>query len=237
MTDPDELSRLAGWRPTNRGLRSEANEDGLPTVIHRTPTKIVEECERAFDEGLLLAALTLAVTIPDVCSRIAGCDYRKWSEDYLGLLNDGENRSTDRKKVKRQKDIDAGLEAMERRGLFTASDLYQLRCAVVHADSSVNDDEGAGAAYSPFRVIGICVQGDPDNLVSSYGHTGEGVSEQVNCAFDCVIRLEALISLVAKGVCRFIEEDPRRDREQAANVGLRHLGIVDFRSATQSYSC
>ena len=36
----------------------------------------MEECEKAFDAGLLLAALNLVVTIPDVCANIDGTDYR-----------------------------------------------------------------------------------------------------------------------------------------------------------------
>ena len=55
----------------------------------RTPSRLVEECENAFNAGLLLAALTLVVTIPDVCANINGTDYRKWCKEYLGLPNDG----------------------------------------------------------------------------------------------------------------------------------------------------
>lgn len=43
----------------------------------------MEECEKAFDAGLLLAALNLVVTIPDVCANIDGTDYRKWCKEYL----------------------------------------------------------------------------------------------------------------------------------------------------------
>lgn len=227
MTGNQRLSEIADWRPSTVGLTSEANEYGLPTIVYRTPSSLVEECERAFDAGLLLAALELVVTIPDVCARIAGSDYRTWSGEYLGLVNDGEKRKGDRSGSKTQTDIDRGFRAMERRGVFTASDLYQLRCAVVHAGSSSVD--GKGAAYSPFRVIGVCVQRDSQGIIASYGHTGTGYGKQKNCAYDCVIRLEVLISLMAKGVGRFIEEDPDRDREYSTKEGLDRTGVVDYR--------
>lgn len=64
------LDEIAAWRPApSGGLESAVNEYGYPTVIHRTPSRLVEECEIAFDAGLLLAALSLVVTIPDVCAK------------------------------------------------------------------------------------------------------------------------------------------------------------------------
>lgn len=61
------VTAIANWKPTpSKGLKCSDNEYGYPTVVYRTPSRLVEECENAFDEGLLLAALTLVVTIPDV---------------------------------------------------------------------------------------------------------------------------------------------------------------------------
>ncbi len=232
MREASDLLRISAWQPSRTGIASERNKYGFPTVIYRTPSRLVEECEKAYDAGLLLAALELVVTIPDVCARIAGSDYRKWSEDYLGLVNDGEKRREDRNPTKTGEEIDAGFSAMERRGIFTASDLYQLRCAVVHAGSSSIDDKGAGAVYSPFKTIGVCAQGDARDVVASYGHTGSGSEVQENCTFDCVVRLEGLISLMAKGVIKFIQEDPARDREYSLEKECGRRGIIDFRPLT-----
>ena len=79
-----------------------------------------------------------------------------------------------------------------------ASDLYELRCAVAHAGSSVIENKGED--YSPYKVIWVCVQGYERGIVASHGHTGTGVESQKDCAFDCVIKLEGLISLMTKDV-------------------------------------
>ncbi len=189
------------------------------------------ECESAFDSGLLLAALSLAVTIPDVCAHIAGSDYLSWCENYLHLLKDDKTKEKERAKSKTQHDIEEGFAVIEASGMFTASDLYQLRCAVVHAGSSSIEDKGSGAKYSPYRVIGVCVHGDSRGVIASYGHTGTGAEEQENCSYDCVIKLEGLISLLARGVRLFLEEDLSRDREysdESAGIRLR-CGVTDFR--------
>lgn len=230
------MTAIADWEPIpSAGLKCSDNEYGFPTVVCRTPSRLVEECENAFDAGMLLAALTLVVTIPDVCANIAGTDYRKWCKEYLGLPNDGRKMTDARKDEKRSDEIKEGFETIGARGIFTASDLYQLRCAVIHAGSSAI--EGRGEEYSPYKAIGVCVQGDARGIIASYGHKGTGHGSQRGCAFDCVVKLEGLISLVAKGVCKFVEEDPERDREYSTGKGFSHQGVVDFRPLIDLQSC
>lgn len=230
------LDEIADWKPkASGGLKSDDNEYGFPTVIYRTPSRLVEECEEAFDVGLLLAALSLVVTIPDVCANIAGVKYLDWCNEYLGLPNDGRKMTSARKGEKRPDEIKEGFEAIEDRGIFTASDLYQLRCAVIHAGSSAI--EGRGEEYSPYKAIGVCVQGDARGIIASYGHKGIGYGSQQDCAFECVVKLEGLISLIARGVCKFVEEDPERDREYSTGKELSRQGVVDFRSINKKQSC
>lgn len=230
------LDEIEAWEPrTSKGLKCDANEYGFPTVIYRTPSRLVEECEKAFDAGLLLAALSLVVTIPDVCARAAGMQYIDWCVKYLELPNTGEKMSAERRDEKSQGEISEELYAITARGAFTASDLYQLRCAVIHAGSSVI--EGKGEDYSPYKVIGVCVQGDARGIVASYGHTGTGAEDLKDCEYDCVIKLEGLISLMAKGVVSFLEEDPRRDCERTIKSGIDRRGVTDFRPLIKTPDC
>lgn len=226
------LDEIAAWEPRpSSGLKCDANECGFPTVIHRTPSRLVEECEKAFDAGLLLAALNLVVTIPDVCAKAVGMRYIDWCVKCLELPNTGEKMAAERKDEKSQSEISEEFDVIEARGIFTASDLYQLRCAVVHAGSSVI--EGRGEDYSPYKVIGVCVHGDAHGIVASYGHTGTGTGNLKGCAYDCVIKLEGLVSLMAKGVVSFLEEDPERDCERTIKSGIGRRGVTDFRPLIQ----
>ena len=230
------VTAIADWEPMpSEGLKCSNNEYGFPTVICRNPSRLVEECENAFDKGLLLAALTLVVTIPDVCANIDGTDYRKWCMKYLALPNDGKEMTNERKSEKFPDEIKEGFETIENRGIFTASDLYQLRCAVIHAGSSVI--EGYGEKYSPYKAIGVCVQGDTCGIIAIYGHKEISFGSQRDCAFDCAVKLEGLISLIAKGVCKFIEEDPERNREYSTEKELSLQGVVDFRPLIKKKSC
>ena len=235
MGDSPDLLKLSTWQPSQIGITSEANRYGWPTVIYRTPSRLVEECEKAYDAGLLIAALELAVTIPDVCARIAESDYRKWCETYLQLVNDGEKCVEARQPIKTEEEVVAEFSAIERRGIFTASDLYQLRCAVVHSGSA-SIGGGNGAAYSPFRSIGVCTEGDANGIIASYSHIRSATKKEEVCAFACTVKLEGLILRMAEGVLKFLKEDPSRDREYSLEEESRHLGIVDFRSLRNATS-
>lgn len=84
-------------------------------MVFRTLSRLVRECGDAFDASLLLAALTLVVTIPDVCANIDGTDYRRWCERYLGLANDGKEMTAERKVDKRPEDtqlLDSWLSSL-----------------------------------------------------------------------------------------------------------------------------
>lgn len=125
----EETDAIDCWCPKpSPGLQSRENAFGLPTVVPRTPVNLMRECEMAYDDGLVLAALTLVVTVPDVCSRIDGTDYRTWAAEYLHLENDGKRMDDERNDLKSEADVERGFDEILSNGIFTASDLYQLRC-------------------------------------------------------------------------------------------------------------
>lgn len=222
------LAEIAAWRPVpSGGLESDANEYGFPTAIHRTPSRLVEECEIASDAGLQLAALSLVMTIPDVCAKAVGMKYIDWCVKYLDLPNTDEKMNAERKDEKSQDETSEELDGTTARGLFTVSDLYQLRCAVVHAGS--RSSRAKERITAPTKLSGVCVHGDAHGVVASYGHTGVGAENLKACAYDCVIKLEGLISLMAKGVVSFLEEDPERDCERGIKTGIDRRGVTDFR--------
>lgn len=224
---------FANWAPSTAGLVSESSKNGLYTTIIRTPSKLMKECQRAFDTGLLCASLTLVVTIPDVCGKLSGIPYRAWCERYLNLLNDSSKRTAVRKTRKTDAELDEDFRRVTEERGFTASDLYQLRNAVLHSASSEIEDGSFGSSYCSFRRIGICVQNDTHSLIAGYECLSRGEEIYTNCSLDCLINLTALICRMAKGVHDFILEDPMRDREFSLSDYSYMQGIVDFRKPSR----
>lgn len=224
---------FAKWEPSTAGLVSESSKNGLHTTIIRAPSKLIEECQRAFDAGLLCASLTLVVTIPDVCGKLSGIPYRDWCERYLNLLNDSSKRTADRKTRKTEAELDEDFRRITEERRFTASDLYQLRNAVLHSASSEIEDGASGSSYCSFRRIGICVQNDTHSLIAIYGCNSTGEDAHTNCSLDCLVNLTALICRMTEGVHDFILEDPTRDREFSLSDCSRMQGIVDLRKPSR----
>lgn len=51
----ERLDVIAAWKPRpSSGLESDINKYGFPTVIHRTPSRLVEECEKLSTQGFCL---------------------------------------------------------------------------------------------------------------------------------------------------------------------------------------
>lgn len=245
------IDTIVKWKPKLvEQVKTIENACGFPTVIYRSPSRLIKECEDAYDCGCVLAALTLVLTIPDVCSKLDGTDYRTWSAKYLQLQRSKGSKEKERASEKTQKEVAEGFECIESERIFTAADLYQLRCSIVHAGSSVigkietkdkdKNKKKDGARYSPYRTIGVGLTGNPENLLISYGHDGVGIDEMTNCSYSCTVNLEGLIRRMAKGVEKFILEDLTRDDEysfeKAESIEDKETpvttrkGIVDYRT-------
>lgn len=136
--DRELIDTIVKWKPKLvEQVKTIENGCGFPTVIYRSPSRLIKECEDAYDCGCVIAALTLVLTIPDVCSRLDGTEYRIWSARYLQLKRPKGSKEKERAPEKTQKEVAKGFKCIESEGIFTAADLYQLRCSIVHAGSSV----------------------------------------------------------------------------------------------------
>lgn len=46
------VTAIANWKPTpSEGLKCSDNEYGYPTVVYRTPSRLVEECKTPSTKG------------------------------------------------------------------------------------------------------------------------------------------------------------------------------------------
>ena len=158
--DRELIDAIDKWEPKLvEQVKTIENECGFPTVIYRSPSRLIKECEDAYDCGCVIAALTLVLTIPDVCSRLDGTDYRTWSARYLQLKRPKGSKEKERAPEKTQKEVAEDFKCIESEGIFTAADLYQLRCSIVHAGSSVigkeetkdNNDNRTNESYRNCR--------------------------------------------------------------------------------------
>jgi len=119
--DRELIDTIVKWKPKLvEQVKSIENECGFPTVIYRSPSRLIKECEDAYDCGCVIAALTLVLTIPDVCSRLDGTEYRIWSARYLQLKKNAHRR---KRKKRLQKVLNASrVKAYSRQQIYINSD-------------------------------------------------------------------------------------------------------------------
>lgn len=247
------------WIPHFDESQAKGNrnaENGFPDTVVRTPLVLVQECQRAFDAGLLIAASTLAVMIPDVCANLAGTGYREWCEKYMELSVSSEEFA--RGDIRTQGELRDELDEVFTRE-FSASDMQQLRNALLHASSVVI--KGKGDRYTPYNAIGLVIHLNKFDSLSLIGSRSKvtqpekaerqdgnwSICKNFDCekpyeegcpiicehhllkslGYQCDLNLDVLITLVTRGVAAFLREHPELNKEQRQEFAK--TGIVDFR--------
>lgn len=82
---------------------------------------LIKDIEKALEAKAYLSALALALTIPDICGKMAypnlnGSEpYKKWFDEYLSEMYTVSNKSSN---------------------LFDSTTCYKLRCAFLHAGNT-----------------------------------------------------------------------------------------------------
>lgn len=248
------LKELEEWAPDE--IPFDPDNCALPKAIIRRPSALVRECQRAYDAGLFIAASTLLMTIPDVCSKMIGVDYWTWCEQYMGLPKNDQDYKGSHECLKTTVEINNGLKHIEDKP-FTGSDMKQLRNAILHEESSVVED-GIGKNHTPYDKIYLSIHLHATTLMDNFGHTSkepiaitdgkrllcafveckkpykEGCPHQCehriweSYGFACRINLDVLIQHVAKGVTFFLKEHPECDIEATA-FSTDRAGIMDYR--------
>lgn len=230
------------WKPSTIGIKSDCNAFGNPTVIFRTPVTLIKECQNAYDAGLLIAASTLVVIVPDVCANIAYGEKTKSSSDNKPNQKKVRERYVkwcDKYLFGRGEKEDSAISSVlmfdnHIKAAISSDELYRLRCALVHSENHLISQKKTVA--HPFSSIGLKAANDCSTLVcgfhsSWFGDDNYKEPEFSDKIYYCSINLDALIKLMALGVEKFIGENPSRDKEnkETDRFSTASIGIVDFR--------
>ena len=233
MADNINLDELDFTDPDDRGdaLRQ------FPKPIYRSPTQLVKEARDAYDSGLFIAALTVLVTIPDVCATLDkgggahGSDYINWCIEYAGLREDTNLERIDRDHV----DISSLTEPDDllHLGELSGRALYQLRCACLHNGSAMTTDAELKKKV-PYHIISVVVTDSSNRLVLSSGAVwdADSVPGDGRRSIHIRIDLRALIDLMDAAVDKFIVANDRPDRpidREFGADGYMYEGLLDAR--------
>lgn len=190
----------------------------LPKLIDTSITGRIEDIEKAFNAGAYLSAISLALTIPDVCgSRLYPTAktrerYVNWFNTYVALYYLDETSIL----------IDG--ELLDPRYYFDGEDCYQLRCVYLHQGINIPNQEKRKTVYNiiQFRVFDDD-HSDCDHTGSISGDLRNGVFRQID------IDLGKFLRCLKLGVERFVRAYPEMN-EDSSSSNFYYEPVQDFKN-------
>lgn len=191
----------------------------FPARVDDTLTGRAGEMIRTFQSGYFLSALSLALTIPDICGkrqypeeRSCGIRYARWFDEYVAYQYRNE--------------VGADADSCDTH-YFDGDDCYQLRCVFLHEGTNAPHTEREKTIYhvAQFRVFST----EPGIGVD---HIGKIWLDDANRIFNQVdLDLCKFLFAIKAGVEAFVAKLPHMDSFSpiTGSESVFYAPIVDFR--------
>lgn len=176
----------------------------------KTDTSIkgrINDVERAFGADAFLSAISMALTIPDVCGErlypntAVWKRYTQWFDTYVAFYYFDDEKGC----------------------YFSGTDCYQLRCVYLHEGTNALHVESGRSGYNvvQFRVFESGVNGC-DHIGATRGDLAKSEFRQVD------LDLSLFIGNMKSGVEQFLAEHPDMNVDSGTNNFL-YQPVLDFR--------
>lgn len=216
------LRLIPSIHPINNELLGRAERLLLNYPVKRD-TSIrarMNDVVRAFNAEAFLSAISLALTLPDVCGcrlfpdECSRTRYEKWFDRYIANAYVENGEVTDGFEVK---PLDTPL------CYFSGADCYQLRCVYLHEGSNAPHVERARTRFNliQFRLF--------DEGITECDHIGKTWEEPDGTAFQQIdLDLRRFIRCLQEGIERFLAEHPDMN-EDSGSESVYYQPLLDFR--------
>lgn len=208
-----------------RTPRWDMEQAKFPTIIDTSISGRMNDALLAFHGGAYISAVTLALTIPDICGgRLwpdtgVGERYAKWFDTYVKPFSFRGPRpgTSSWHKAAAQKTTDDAVD-----DYFNGSDCYQLRCVYLHEGTNTPQKE----EKTPYKAIQFTV-----HTADAVG--GNGISELTTNENDqqCIHRINLdlyqFLKTMKAGTTKFLYEHPDLDAVKNTASSL-YPPIIDF---------
>lgn len=190
----------------------------FPKRIDTSITGRIVDIRKAFNAEAYLSAISLALTIPDVCGSRLHPDmyvherYVAWFDKYIAQAYLDEATLV----------VDG--ELVDPRYYFDGEDCYQLRCAYLHQGVNAPDRTKEKTVYNviQFRVF--------EDETGSCDHVGSISGGSANRIFRRVdLDLRKFIHYLDQGVAHFLKDHPSMNADNGSDSCL-YAPIQDFKN-------
>ena len=188
----------------------------------------MDDVRKAFDAGAFLSAISMALTLPDVCgarlyssSTSCGERYAKWFDQYVAHAY---MSSSSEVEGSRKFQMDDAESASHKANYFSGADCYQLRCVYLHEGINAPHTKGRKPWYNAiqFRVFDEApIECDCIGLTMS--------CEEPEGFHKVDLDLRKFLESLEEGINRFLDEHPEMNEDEGSTSFL-YQPVLDFRS-------
>lgn len=192
----------------------------FPKRIDTSLTGRLDDIEKAFSAGAYLSAISLALTIPDICGDRLYPELKKktrqryvsWFNKYVAF-NYPEEPAADGPRG-------------ERRYYFDGEDCYQLRCVYLHQGNNATDPDDGKTVYNMIQFRVFNSKGGCDHIGENTVSATGVVTRQVD------LDLDKFLSCIKAGVERFLDEHPDMNSDNGS-ASFLYAPVLDFKNGRE----
>lgn len=205
----------------NTSLQSRWTPLRLPKRHETSIRARLDNVDRAFKAEAFLSAVSLALTLPDVCgSRLYPNNhsrerYEKWFDKYVADAYLDSGKSVDNRDVELNEIYQC---------YFCGADCYQLRCVYLHEGTNATHNDKKRTLYN---VIQFRLFDDASVRCDHIGETWEGSNGVRFRQVD--LDLCRFFRCVREGAERFLDDYPEMNEDNGSN-SIFYKPLLDFRS-------
>lgn len=188
----------------------------FPKAIDTSLMGRMADIEKAFDAGAYLSAISLALTIPDVCGNrlYPGISSRRRYADWFNAYV-AQNYLD-------ETSLETNGKMVASKYYFDGDDCYQLRCVYLHEGTNAPD---LGKGKTLYNVIQFRVFEDGPGTCDHIGKCWNDSSDEVFRQVD--IDLRRFIRCLKAGVERFVDEQPGANADNGSD-SFFYRPVLDF---------
>lgn len=198
-------------------------------IPHQVDTSIrgrMNDVHKAFDAGAFLSAISMALTLPDVCGarlypncKSCGKRYADWFDSYVAPVYIGPRlHEEDAWEPQNGKEPDP-YETY----CFSGADCYQLRCVYLHEGTNAPD---ISKGTTPYRIIQFRVFSNTQSGCNGVGWSkGDGDATGL---LKIDLDLRKFLQALEAGINSFLNDYPEMNEDKGSDSFL-YQPVLDFR--------
>lgn len=201
----------------------------FPKQVDTSVRGRMTDAVKAYQGDAFLSAISLALTIPDICGERSypdesvGSRYEKWFNKYVAHNYLGPDATDDMNEVSTASNCSERAETVPECCYFSGGDCYQLRCVYLHEGSNAPHTDRKKTIYNVIQFRVFDDSGNCDHTGSLEESSDGEIFRQID------LDLCKFIECMDAGVDSFLCDHPDMNEDRGSE-SFFYRPVLDFRN-------